>query len=794
MYIYSNTSAKLLFVVTKEQQSDFVIRDTEGNTVACPVMGSAPCEDGYRAVLDASNLKLWTIDAPVLYTCEAGGEKERFGYSSLRTVQNKMVLLNDTPIYLRGYIRGIVAHDHPNMTGKSDYEAALKNIRQAKKYGFNFVRFHSTIPSEDFVRAADELGLLIHMEIGFAYDYDEQGHKKNLSMNNDAWEKTIMKYRNHPSMAVFCIGNEMHNSGHYPEVRKLYEQGRALAPGKLIMDNSGWGEYDRDTADIYSQHIAYFFPFKHHKNMFNEDTPWRINGSVYDAPLDAESTTATAMAKVRRECAPIRPTVAHEAMHYIELPDYEALNAKFDAFAEKVGPEYLQEKGIKKPRFMEEMTKLIARKGLTERMSEYRAGSMKWKLMAIKTYLEEMRLSPLCGYEMLQFSDCLKYENKNGIVDCFDDDKGIDWNWLRQMNDDLVLLADLSNETAYDDESLRATLYASDFLPQPEIRGDYKLWLDDELLYEGKDFVLGGGLQKLAELEISVKSCEAAQKRTLRAEFVSGDLRVKNDWTIWFYPRKKPVMLPQLKLEDGALKTWLEQGTKASAIVVTDKLNDEVFADLNAGKHVVLFYEYKAERNAYQLPGALERFKPCIWDRGSNLGGVIDEKLQNVFASDRFFDKNLQPLLEAGTKVNLDTFPVEVAEFFSGIDKPVRDRMKGLINGIKDFIDEDTLRKFSHLFSVKVGEGLLTVCTLNVTNPDSPVVANLLCTLVDAPELFATDCCIEAEQLRAYLEEVAAKGLRPEDVMNHFWEIDDKLVEDTLFWEEVQVDLAAMKH
>jgi hypothetical protein len=30
--------------------------------------------------------------------------------------------------------------------------------------------------------------------------------------------------------------------------------------------------------------------------------------------------------------------------------------------------------------------------------------------------------------------------------------------------------------------------------------------------------------------------------------------------------------------------------------------------------------------------------------------------------------------------------------------------------------------------------------------------------------------------------------------MNHFWEIDDKLVEDTLFWEEVQVDLAAMKH
>ena len=29
--------------------------------------------------------------------------------------------------------------------------------------------------------------------------------------------------------------------------------------------------------------------------------------------------------------------------------------------------------------------------------------------------------------------------------------------------------------------------------------------------------------------------------------------------------------------------------------------------------------------------------------------------------------------------------------------------------------------------------------------------------------------------------------------MNHFWEIDNKLVEDTLFWEEVKVDLSKLK-
>jgi len=794
MYIYSDTSANLLFVVTDTPLGAFTIRDKAGNSVSCPVTSSTQIEDGYRTTLDASSLELWTLEKPTLYTFETGDESVQFGHSSLRVMQNKMLLFNDSPIYMRGYIRGIVAHDHPNMTGKSDYEAALKNIRQAKKYGFNLVRFHSTIPSEDFVRAADELGMLIHMEIGFAYDYDDEGKKKNLAMNNQAWVDTIIKYRNHPSMAIFCIGNEMHNSGHYPEVRKLYEQGRAMAPSKLILDNSGWGEYDRTTADIFSQHIAYFFPFKGHKYMFKTDSCWHFNGSAYDVPMNAETKTDSAKVTVRREATPLRPVLAHEAMHYIDVPDYQALNDKFDAFCEKVGPEYLKEKGISKPAYMTELPKLIARKGLADRMKDYQLGSRAWKNMAMKIYLEEMRLSNLCGYEMLQFSDCLKYENKNGIVDCFDDDKHINCKWFRQMNDDLVLLADLSDEIAYDNASITAQLFISDFLTQPEIRGDYKLWLDEELVYEGRDFVLAGGLQKLATVGISVTPNGTAQLRHLRAEFVSGDIRVENQWKLWFYPTVHAENIPEMRLQNNALKAWLQEGKKASDLVVTDTLDEAVFTDLNAGKTVVLFYEYAAERNTWQMPGALERFKPCIWDRGSNLGGVISsEKLQKVLGSGRYFDMNLQPLLEAGSKVNLDNCPIAVSEFFSGIDKPVRDRMKGLHQGIKHFIDEDTLRKFTHLFSVKVGNGTLIVCTLNVSNPASPVVANLLNALVDAPELFTPDCHTEATQLREWLETIAREGLRPEDVMNHFWELDDRMVEDTLFWEEVRVNLKNIK-
>ena len=43
-----------------------------------------------------------------------------------------------------------------------------------------------------------------------------------------------------------------------------------------------------------------------------------------------------------------------------------------------------------------------------------------------------------------------------------------------------------------------------------------------------------------------------------------------------------------------------------------------------------------------------------------------------------------------------------------------------------------------------------------------------------------------------YLADETAKGERREDVMNHFWEIDNKPVEDTLFWEQTGIDLSKL--
>ena len=116
--------------------------------------------------------------------------------------------------------------------------------------------------------------------------------------------------------------------------------------------------------------------------------------------------------------------------------------------------------------------------------------------------------------------------------------------------------------------------------------------------------------------------------------------------------------------------------------------------------------------------------------------------------------------------------------------------MQGLVTGNKSFVDDGMLRRFSHLFAFGVGNGKLVVCTLNVDTPADPVVQNFLSVLVDQAERLADGFHIDAAAFRGWLDEINAAGFKPEDVMNRFWEQDNKPVEDVLFWEEAGIDLA----
>ena len=798
IYLYGSSAANLFYCDCNKSLENCTVSTASGEVITPVLLKKETLESGtIRHTFDAKGLTFWSPDNPVLYTFNAEGiEPETFGLNELKTFGNSAVTVNGKPFIFRGYIRGIVAHDHPNLSGKSDYESYRYHISQAKKYGFNLVRFHSTVPSEDFVRAADELGLFIHMEIGFAYEFDSQGKKKNLALDNANWRETIIRYRNHPSVAIFCIGNEMHNSGHQPLVHKLYAEGKTLAPAKLIMDNSGWGEFDRSSADILSQHIAYYFPYKSHRDMFTSDACWHMNGSANDTPMSEQNGSAS----IRRYANPVRPTLAHEAIHYIEIPDYDALNKKFDAFADKMGAAYLESNDIKKPRYMEGFAGLVKQKGIADKLPEYRAASEHFKKFGIKTYLERLRLSGLAGFEMLQFADCFKYENKNGVVDCFDDDKYIDANWMRQFNSDAVLLTDLPEECFADDEKINLPIHLSNYTGVDHCFGKLTVSIESVSgkieLYSRDNIFAVSGVQKLVDIEFALPQVAQAEEYTVSAEFTAPDFNCKNSWKIWRYPAQTPVNSKfEMKLENKTFADWIADNTATdapqSSIVLYDRLKKELFSDLNNSKTVVLFYHRDNPGQSYYWPGSLERFKPCIWDRGSNLGGIIrNETLRKTIGCGKYFDAPMYDLIEAGYKLNLDHFPGKMTELISGVDKPVRDRMKGLIHGVKDYLPDDTLRNFCHCGVINAGKGKLIVCTFNTASVNKPSAANFFAALLNNAAQLKADSSIEVEALEEYL---ANAPLVTEDVMNHFWEIDNKPVEDTLFWEATGIDLSKLK-
>jgi hypothetical protein len=143
-------------------------------------------------------------------------------------------------------------------------------------------------------------------------------------------------------------------------------------------------------------------------------------------------------------------------------------------------------------------------------MPDYILASRHFKKLGIKTYLERLRLSKaICGYEMLQFADCLKYENNNGIVDFFDDDKFIDPAWMRGFNSDTVLPADFPKENFLAGEEVRIAIHLSDFGGEERAGCALRLYLVGadgvrELVYEGDHFTPVAGLSKLVDVTLTL--------------------------------------------------------------------------------------------------------------------------------------------------------------------------------------------------------------------------------------------------------------------------------------------------
>ena len=85
IYVQSKVAAGILTVESDEVLKSPEITDLSGKKVSAPLLGSKTEGDKQLLTFDASGLKCWSPDSPVLYLLKAEGVSQRFGFCELRT-------------------------------------------------------------------------------------------------------------------------------------------------------------------------------------------------------------------------------------------------------------------------------------------------------------------------------------------------------------------------------------------------------------------------------------------------------------------------------------------------------------------------------------------------------------------------------------------------------------------------------------------------------------------------------------------------------------------------------------
>jgi hypothetical protein len=157
--------------------------------------------------------KLWSPHEPHLYVLEitltAGNtvldqHKTTFGFRTFTTDKGRL-MLNGRPFWLRG------ANHFPNTLRPNDKELAKHFMQLAKAGNVVATRSHTVPYSSRWLEAADEVGMAVSYEGTWPWLMLEGDlpSKDLLSAWKSEFLALIRKHRNHPSVILWTVNNEM---------------------------------------------------------------------------------------------------------------------------------------------------------------------------------------------------------------------------------------------------------------------------------------------------------------------------------------------------------------------------------------------------------------------------------------------------------------------------------------------------------------------------------------------------------------------------------------------------------
>ncbi|MDZ7313440.1 MAG: DUF4982 domain-containing protein [candidate division KSB1 bacterium] len=228
------------------------IFDKDGKKVTAVKSESVALKDSVCEIVQnliVKNPALWTLENPRLYravtTVECDGRvcddyETTFGIRTFSFDVDKGFFLNGKQVK----IKGVCNHHDLGCLGAAVNRRALeRQLEIMRDMGVNSIRTSHNPPAPELLELCDEMGFLV-MDEGFdmwkkkktEYDYAlnwDEWHRRD-------WEDQILRDRNHPSVFIWSIGNEVmeqwdkNDSSGFVITRELAAIVRRLDPTRPI--------------------------------------------------------------------------------------------------------------------------------------------------------------------------------------------------------------------------------------------------------------------------------------------------------------------------------------------------------------------------------------------------------------------------------------------------------------------------------------------------------------------------------------------------------------------------------
>ncbi len=645
----------------------------------------------------AKGLEQWSPENPKLYTLEiCCGEavlSRRFGVRRL-TAEGVHLRLNEKPVYLRGICEHCYYPEtvHPNHD-ISFYRNVIKTI---KKLGFNFIRFHTHIPVEEYMQAADELGILIEVE-----------SPNNTSL--EEWKQIVRFCRRHTSVVMYSCGNELQMDDPFIEHQRqcanaVHENTDSLFSPMSAMRGLEycWIEEDQ-MAELVNE------PFTHHPRRlktvgeFSDVYNSYTLGLTSYCSLDADPEKLDDWSRVYN-----KPRLSHEICIqgcYTDL----SLARRYEG------------KRVGKTDMFDSIRRHLDSKGLLPKAPLYFKNSSEWQRRLRKHNFEAVRLCKnLAGFDFLGPIDTHwhTFGYDVGMMNEFYELKpGETVRNVLMYNSPTVLLTDLGTDFNFIAGhqfkcSLYASHYGADTLQGAEL--NVRLTLGDKLIYrrsETLETVEAGEVTKLFDLDTVLPECSTPGAMQLYVTLECGDTYAENQWELYLFP--------------------METDAKSGDLLISNGMSlDALCSALEAGKNVLLL----GDAPFVSLPTT---FQMALAGRTSgNLATVIyDHPALKDLSHDGFCGWQFRRLLEGGSAV-----------YFEADSVPF-DPIVEVVSTHKFAIRQSALFEFRAL------NGKLLVCTLNFSDSDPAArwLKNRLIAYAGS-EAFDPVNCIDKAQLYALAE------------------------------------------